>query len=89
MQATKKAKFFIALSITLLLGLFVVAISQIFILKNLERQNKELALMQQELNQKDEQADREKEYYDSEEYKEEYFRTHGNQKDGDITITRK
>ena len=89
MQVTNKAKFYIILLSALLIGLFITAITQTFVLKDLQRQNRELATMQEELELKDQQADKEKAYYESDEYIEEYFRTHGNQKDGDITITRK
>ena len=41
----------------------------------------------QDLYEKDQQADREKDYYESDEYLEEYFRTHGNQKEEDIVYT--
>ena len=88
MKNQKKAKFFIVLFTSLVLCLFVTAIVQTFVLKDLQAKNKELALKQQLLDKKIEQADREKEYYESEEYIEEFFRKHGNEEDGDITFTK-
>lgn len=88
MKNQKKAKFFIVLFTGLVLGLFVTAIVQTFVLKNLQKQNQEITLQQQELDKKIEKADKEKEYYESDEYIEEFFRVEGNQKDGDITFTK-
>lgn len=83
----KRAKLVIILSSLFVLCLFVTAIAQTFVLKKLQKQNYEQELLLQDLYEKDQQADREKEYYESDEYLEEYFRTHGNQKEGDIVYT--
>lgn len=84
---SKKAKFFIALMSAIMLCLFTTAIVQTFVLKNLQNQNKEQNKLISELQQKDQQADRENEYYESEEYLEEYFRSQGNQKEDDIIFS--
>ena len=84
---SKKAKFFIVLMSAIMLCLFTTAIVQTFVLKNLQYQNKEQDKLISELQQKDQQADRENEYYESDEYLEEYFRGQGNKKEDDIIFS--